>query len=262
MAEKIIFFDVDGTIMDEYGYVPPTAIEAIRRAREKGVKCIVNTGRPYTHIEPFIIDIGFDGYICSCGQYFVVDGRELFRAAMDPEVCGNIVRKAFACRLDAYYESEEGMRYLLCHEPDEGMRMYMERMAERGFEMDVDPMEPGYVFDKFCVWARGDSDMVSFARYAADHYTVIERGGGMYECILKGYSKETGVETMREILGAEKEDCYAIGDSANDLPMLAAVGHGIAMGNSPDRLKEAVEYVTDDLRRDGLAKALRHYGLI
>lgn len=262
MKRKVIFFDVDGTIMDERGYVPASAIEAIRAARKNGVACIVNTGRPYTHIEPFIVDIGFDGYICSCGQYLFLDGKEIFRAPMDPEICGAIVRKAVECKLDAYYEAEEGLRYILCHEPDDNMRMYMERMVERGFDADRDPLEEGYVFDKFCVWAREDSDIASFTDFAEKHYTVIERGGGMYECILKGYSKETGVEAIRKTLAAEKRDCYAIGDSANDIPMLLAVDHSIAMGNSPQKLQEAVEYVTDSLKDDGLANALRHYGLI
>ena len=262
MSRKVIFFDVDGTIMDEHGFVPSSAIEAIRASRRNGAACIVNTGRPYTHIEPFIVDIGFDGYICSCGQYLFLDGKEIFRAPMDTAVCGATVRKAFECRLDAYYEAEEGMRYILCHEPDEVMRIYMERMVERGFETELDPMEEGYFFDKFCIWAREDSDIDSFIEYAEQYYTVIERGGGMYECILKGYSKETGLEMLREMLGADREDCYAIGDSANDLPMLMAVEHSIAMGNSPQKLKEAVEYVTDELKADGLYNALRHYGLI
>ena len=164
--------------------------------------------------------------------------------------------------MDAYYEAEEGIRYRLCHEPDYIMRIYMERMIERGFETELDPLEEGYFFDKFCVWAREDSDLEAFIKLAEQYYIVIERGGGMYECILKGYSKETGVEAIRKVLGAEKEDCYAIGDSANDLPMLMAVGHSIAMGNSPQRLKEAVEYVTDELKADGLANALSHYNLI
>jgi len=261
MSKKVIFFDIDGTIMDFHCHTPPSAVEAIRSARAKGVYCLVNTGRPYKHIEPSIVDIGFDGYICSCGQHLVMDGKSVFRAEVDSEVCAQIVKRAWDCRLDAYYEAEEGMRQKLCHEPYTGMRMYLERMIERGFEVWEDPFEPGYIFDKFCIWEREDSDFASFAAYAEKYYTLINRGGGMYECILKGFSKETGLHAVREMLGAEISDCYAIGDSANDLPMLSAVGHGIAMGEAPENVKKAVEYVTAKLSEDGLAKAMKHYGL-
>lgn len=262
MSEKIIFFDIDGTIMDEFGFIPPSAIEAIHAAQARGVKCIVNTGRPYTHIEKFIIDIGFDGYICSCGQLLMMDGEQVFRAEVDESICGEIVRRADECLLDAYYEAEEGMRQMLHHKPDEGMRVYMERMLERGFDISQDPHEKGYIFDKFCIWVREDSLSEPFIRFAGEHYSLIDRGGGMYECILKGYSKATGIDYVRRMLGTEAGDCYAIGDSGNDLPMLRAVGHSIAMGNAPDRVKADVEYVTESLHCDGLAKALRHYGLI
>ena len=261
MSKKIVFFDIDGTIMDFRGTIPPSAIEAINSARKNGIFCAVNTGRPYTHIEPAIIDIGFDGYICSCGQYLVIDGEAVFRAEVDREVCRQIVKRACACRLDAYYEAEEGMRQKLCHEPDTGMRLYLERMVERGFEVWHDPLEEDFIFDKFCIWAREDSLLAPFAEYAEQYYTLIDRGGGMFECILKGYSKETGLHALRERLGAEVENCYAIGDSANDLPMLKAVKHGIAMGEAPENVKMAVDYVTAALLEDGLAKAMKHYGL-
>jgi len=261
MSQKVMFFDIDGTIADFRCNIPVSAREAIRAARAKGLRCIVNTGRPYVHIEPDVVDIGFDAFLCSCGQHLVMDGKTVFRAAVDGEICREIVHRAWDCRLDAYYEAEESMRQKLCHDPDKGMRAYLERMIERGFEVWDDPFEEGYVFDKFCVWARENSDFSRFAEYAGRYYTLINRGGGMYECILKGYSKETGLHRVRELLGAETEDCYAIGDSANDLPMLSAVAHSIAMGEAPDNVKEAVEYVTAPLHEDGLAKAMKHYGL-
>lgn len=262
MSRKAVFFDIDGTIMDEFGYIPPSAVEAIHAARAKGVACIVNTGRPYAHIEPAIIDIGFDGYICSCGQHLIMNGERIFRAEVDAEVCTNIVSLANKCRLDAYYEAEESMRQMLHHEPDTGMKIYLDRMIERGFEVWNDPAEPGYVFDKFCIWARSDSLLEPFVEYAEKYYTFINRGGGMYECILRGYSKETGVHAAREAFGAEIDDCYAIGDSANDLAMLSSVPHSIAMGNAPEKVKKSVEYVTDTLKNHGLAKAMEHYGLV
>lgn len=261
METRIIFFDIDGTIMDEWGYIPPSAVRAIHAAQAKGIKCIVNTGRPYVHIEPAIVDIGFDGYICSCGQLLMLEGRQCFRASPDKKVCAEIVRLAGDCRLDAYYEAEESMRQQLLHEPNPGMKLYLDRMIERGFDVTRDPREEGYFFDKFCIWVHEDSDVERFAEFAGDFYTLIDRGGGMYECILKGYSKQTGIQAVCRRLGVRAEDCYAVGDSANDLPMLLGVGHGIAMGNAPENVKARVEYVTDTLARDGLAAALEHFGL-
>ena len=54
----------------------------------------------------------------------------------------------------------------------------------------------------------------------------------------------------------------AFGDGENDIEMLRFVGVGVAMGNGGDAVKAAADYVTDAVDEDGIAKALRHFGLI
>ena len=56
------------------------------------------------------------------------------------------------------------------------------------------------------------------------------------------------------------KDTIAIGDNVNDLSMIQAVAHGVAMGNAVDELKAAAEYVTTAIDNDGVANGLAHYG--
>lgn len=62
--------------------------------------------------------------------------------------------------------------------------------------------------------------------------------------------------------GLSLDDCYVIGDSMNDLPMLDYVQHSILMGNGTPSLRSHVEYVTTDILDDGIENALVHYNLI
>ena len=71
---SIIFFDIDGTIMDVNGSIPPSAAEAVRQLRQAGHHCIINTGRPRIAMEPQLLELAFDGLVCSCGQYIQLDG--------------------------------------------------------------------------------------------------------------------------------------------------------------------------------------------
>lgn len=72
---KIIFLDIDGTIRDFDGFIPKSSIEAIKKAREKGHKICISTGRPYCQVEKRILDIGFDGVISGSGSYVVYEGN-------------------------------------------------------------------------------------------------------------------------------------------------------------------------------------------
>lgn len=83
-----------------------------------------------------------------------------------------------------------------------------------------------------------------------------------YEILLKDHDKGTGLTYVADHLNISTDDCYAFGDSNNDISMFKAAGHGIAMGNACDELKAIAEYVTDSVNDDGIYHAFKHYHLI
>ena len=93
-------------------------------------------------------------------------------------------------------------------------------------------------------------------------YTAINRWPEGWELVPAGYSKGKGIDILRKRIGVGREDCYAFGDSRNDLTMLRHAGHSIAMGNATDDVKKACSYVTDLPEKDGIEKAMKHFRLI
>ncbi len=258
---KAIFFDIDGTIIDFKGHIPPSAIQAIHAARSAGVYCIINTGRPFSHVDPTVKAIGFDGYICSCGQYILLDDKPVSRQGFLPELRRQIANMARLCRIDVAYEAEEGIWFDLSHPPLWIIEETKKQFAHRGFNVSHTVDDSDFTFDKLCAFPQSDSDTARFLEFIEPHCSVIYREGGMWEIIKRGCSKEGGLKEVIHLLDLPLEHCYAIGDSTNDLPMLNCVPHSIAMGNAPDEVKAVAEYVTDSLDADGLANALIHYGL-
>ncbi len=82
--KNFIFFDIDGTIISEDGYLPESAVRAIQAARKKGNATLINTGRTAMNVDPFLREIGFDGYIYGCGTELEYDGKVLFHEKADP----------------------------------------------------------------------------------------------------------------------------------------------------------------------------------
>ncbi len=66
--KKIIFLDVDGTLIDTKQEMADSSKEAIRKARENGHYVVICTGRIHSGIYPWLLDVGFDGIIASAGS--------------------------------------------------------------------------------------------------------------------------------------------------------------------------------------------------
>ena len=60
---KIIFLDVDGTLVDYHNRIPESAAIAIRQARANGHKVFVCMGRSRAEVQPELWKIGLDGMI-------------------------------------------------------------------------------------------------------------------------------------------------------------------------------------------------------
>ena len=77
MNRKLIFFDIDGTIIPEdTGVIPESTKEAIKKAKENGHLVFINTGRTFSGITQPIFDLEFNGYVCGCGTHIYFDGKK------------------------------------------------------------------------------------------------------------------------------------------------------------------------------------------
>lgn len=77
-SSKIIFIDIDGTLLMENGMVPESAVQACKQARENGHLLYLCTGRSKAEIYDYIWEIGFDGLIGAAGGYVESGGEMLY----------------------------------------------------------------------------------------------------------------------------------------------------------------------------------------
>ena len=82
---KLIFLDVDGTLVDYHNRIPESAIKAIRQAREKGHLVYVCTGRSKAEMQPELWEIGLDGMIGGNGSYVEHHGQVLMHQLISKE---------------------------------------------------------------------------------------------------------------------------------------------------------------------------------
>lgn len=267
MNKKLIFFDIDGTLLDgETRTVPQSTVKAIREARENGHLTFINSGRTIINIGKIFRDIGFDGYVCGCGTQIWLHGENLHHVSISLEKCREIVDKLREFRIVAFFESEEAVSFDMDSEVDKNwLASEVPKFQKDGCNVEffANPIEKTVkAFDKFyCVLKEG-SKRQEFLEYIEKDFTWIPHGENHIEVIPKGCSKATGISFLCDYFHTSFENCYAIGDSENDMEMLQAVKYGIAMGECSPKILPFCSFQTKKVREDGIYHALKHYNLI
>lgn len=273
---KIIFIDVDGTLVDYDNHLPDSARDAIRQARKNGHRVYISTGRSRAEVYDEIWEIGLDGMIGGNGSYVEDDGEVVMHQLITAEQCRHIVDWLHERGLEFYLESNNGL-FASEHFEEVAEPTIQEYSGRKGRSRDITVRDafPEMIFGGELY--RDDLNKVSFVLNSyQDHLDSIDEfpdlnpgtWGGAGETALfgdlgvKDITKAHAIEVLLKHLGADIKDTYAIGDAKVDIPMLEYCNIGIAMGSGGDEIKAMADYVTDAVADDGLYNAFVHFGLI
>ena len=113
----VIFFDIDGTLIDETTQIlPESAAQAVHALVGRGHIPVVNTGRPYSHIDPRVRALPFAGWICAGGQEVLLQGTWLKKQTIPAQWLPRIVEHVRQHGLQVVYEAEGGF-YIIERQP-------------------------------------------------------------------------------------------------------------------------------------------------
>lgn len=263
MEQKLLFFDIDGTLITEGpGVLPESTRQAICMAKERGHFLFINTGRTLRSLPEKITELGFSGYVCGCGTHIFLNGEELLCSRLDNALCRQVAGKIGEYQVPVFYEAIDALYSDHRMQEHEWVRATEEALGIHAADIQEIFQDETKVYEKLVVILEPTEKNQELKEYLSKYFLCIDRGHDMYEMIQKGYSKATGIRFLCKYLGKSIEDCYVFGDSENDRAMLEAVPNSIAMGNSQESIKSTCSYVTADIEEDGIYKAMKHFGLI
>ncbi|WP_194410292.1 Cof-type HAD-IIB family hydrolase [Microbacterium cremeum] len=277
---RIVFLDVDGTIVEHGSRVAPSTAPAIRAARAAGHLVYLSTGRAASDIHPRVAEIGFDGAITNSGALVtsgedVVVDRPLTPAQTDRLLTvlrGRGIRY-FLQSHDGVYASDDMAELMASHaqalrdragggvRPEDSIAGLAGREFPRTDEADLSRIAKA-------VFVSDRADGLDVLRAdLGDEFLVVPGsiplpGGSNGEISERDTTKGSAIELLLAHLGLDAADAVAVGDSWNDVEMFQVCGVSVAMGNAHAELKELADLTTTDVLDDGVANALRRLGLI
>lgn len=273
MERKIIFLDIDGTLVDYSAQLPESAAAAVKAAVAKGNRVYLTTGRSRAEIYPYLWDIGINGMIGGNGMYIENDGRVIQDLKMDADDEREAVDWLQKNELEFYLECREGL-YASPHFKQRAAQILNDEDQTTG-EQKIMELFPHMIWDGELY--RADVAKISFIlepgmlekaqaafgdKLKVTSWSATGKVQEFGEFAIQGIDKVHAVDTLLKYLHADREDTIAFGDAASDIRMIRYCNVGVAMGNAEEGLKSVADYVTDDVNDNGLWNAFQQYHLV
>lgn len=279
---KIIFFDVDGTLVDQFAsreFVPESTKEAIKLTRKKGNLVYLCTGRSKPEIYPHIMEVGIDGIIGAGGSFIEINGNMLETNYIPRDSVEQIQSFFEENNFDYYLESNSGLfasKNLIPRlekliygdlKNDPSARQTKEEQPNHFIELLLN-VETASLDDinKICFLEGSKTWQEIYDRFH-DKMNVIPCTVSIFgdesgELSMHNIDKESSINKLLNHLNISPKDAYAYGDGNNDIAMFKSVGHGIAVGNATDKLKASADEVCDRIDNDRIYKSMKLNKLI
>jgi Cof subfamily protein (haloacid dehalogenase superfamily) len=258
MDDKIVFFDIDGTLVNDDKQIPESTKESILQLTKNGIHVAIATGRGPFMFEPIRKELNIDSFVSFNGSYVVFKDEVIQKVPLSTEAIIKIEEEAekaghplvyldhtqATCNADNHEIIKNCTFNLMPNYPAYHPAYYKENEVYQVLLFCQEQHEKGY--------RDGYKGTFDFIRWHEDALDILPTGG----------SKAKGIEAFMKKMNMKPENVYAFGDALNDIEMLKTVGTGIAMGNGLPEAKEAADYITKSVDDDGIYHGLKHFGLI
>ncbi|AWX94950.1 haloacid dehalogenase [Streptococcus suis] len=279
MTIKAVFFDIDGTLLTDNRMVSSSTILAINALKEKGILVGLATGRDPRFVLQYMASLGLDLAIAYNGQYIFSREEVIYSQSLEPKQIEQIMEYAQTHHKDLSFGTAKGIFGSKIMSAGTGNFAYrVTRMIPESWAGIIN-----FVFNRLVRWIspQQETNLKGFLFQPIYQLMLLttERETQSLEVLFpnlsftrsspyatdiisKGNSKLSGIVKVAERYGFELDEVMVFGDSNNDFEMLNEIQYSVAMGNGTKKVKQAASFVTDTNNRDGIYKALIHFGVI
>lgn len=255
---KIIFFDIDGTLVNNDKILSKNTIKAVHQLKQNGLDVVLATGRAPHHIISFSEQLGIRSYVSLNGAYVCYEGKIIQSTALEKMIIEKLLELSVENNHPLVFSNNEKTVSNQLNHPE---------VIESFDSLKLDYV-PGYQPN---FWK--ETEIYQVMLYCKEHEETIYRESIPELQFVRWHplsldvmpahlSKATGIKAMLDYLGLTPKEAIAFGDGLNDKEMLSFVGMGVAMENAHHSLIPYAKMVTKSVDEDGIIYALCKFGLI
>lgn len=259
---KIIFFDIDNTIVTHNGDIPESTKEAIFSLNENGYIVALATGRDYSSTTVFLNELDIANCVSFDGRCVKVNDEVIFKKCFDSIRFNELLShlELFSCPM-AFF-NHDSIKTSFSEHPV---------IKTFGFSSNVTPYNKVvFEYDEYYKNIHEPIRIVIFTEILIeDRLSLLfpellfrRLNKELVEISVKGYTKAYGIKKVLDFLNLNRNHGLAFGDGNNDGEMFEFLNQSVAMGNSVDSLKEKSTFITKNIEDNGIYFALKKFGFI
>ena len=244
MAVKLIASDMDGTLLDENGQVPPETFDLILALRERGVRFVASSGRRYDRLCDYFSPVKDRmDFVASNGAQVFADGVQI-----DREVYSHLairrLAKTVAMFPNMHLALFDRTKSYLLDDEDKFVREVDKDLpnVERIYELPS-PQVSIIKASIFCDDGNVMDNAYVLQRELGGLFTFAPSGSSYIDAMQPGISKASGIAQVMEYHGIDASEVMAFGDAMNDYEIIRFVGTGCAMANGRPALRAVADRV-------------------
>ena len=260
---RMIALDLDGTLALANHKVSPATRDALADLHEGGVEVVIATGRRYRTTRYVIENLGFDVFaVCNGGALVKTpDQQTLHRETFDIRPLVEVARE-FRLTLFAQRDVHDhgGSDFVLDNDTswNEMTRRHQQNNSEFCDSSDLSQADPEFLVSGI-MGTEDELNQLALeieSQFGNTYNTIIvpHLETGFFYCeISQGHvDKWHGLSRLKEHLQIEADHICAVGDQLNDMAMITAAGHGVAMENGHEDLQASAHFVCGHNEKDGI----------
>jgi hypothetical protein len=264
MEYKIVFTDIDGTLLNHDRKLSPATIKTIKSLKEKLPFILISARMPAAmrHLQKDL-DIEKQPIICYNGGLILVDGKAVDSTEIPLNTLKNLIdfNEGQECHLSLYHKDE-------WYVPQQDQWAAREENNTRVKPQLKGNKEVLAAWEKekkgaHKIMAMGDEAHIdAIKNFLSENFPEqlhLYRSKPTYlEISNKKISKLTAIKfLLNNHFNLKPQESIAFGDNYNDVEMIDGVGLGVAVGNARKEVLKVANIITQSGKEDGVANSLK-----
>ncbi len=265
---KIIFSDIDGTVLDNNHQVLPSTTNAVQQLCKKQFPFVLVSARMPKAMRTITNEIGVTIPLISYGGALVMDENKniLYDNRMTLKDTSEIIdeiqsRWGNDVTINYYADDDWYAEDVSCFAVVREEKITSVNAEQKAFD---DLLKENILPNKLLCITTPEvcEEMEKALSSKYGNLQIVRSSPILLEIMNDGIKKSQGISVLLKHLNLKTEQAIAFGDNYNDVDMLKAVGLGVAMQNAPQDVQQLADMVTDSNENDGIYNCLKKLNIV